>query len=179
DGTMGFFRPAFFDIFFDDPVWTWQRTGGVGMGTQIFTPIPSNPPPTRVWFFSGPPTADGRLCVFLRGTWPPGAKIRIEARAHDHERRIGRDLRAICVRLPNGGSLLECARRICDVIRCAFLQNNGIVVNCTLEAITDAAGNVTSVKLTLTLPEGHIGWGNFNVCVEAPPVVAGPVITSV
>ena len=53
-----------------------------------------------------------------------GAKIRIQARAHDHQLGIGRDLEAFCIRLPGGGTLLDCAKRICDVIRCAFLRRH-------------------------------------------------------
>src|SRR5262249_30949794 len=111
--------------------------------------------------------------------WPPGAKIRLEARAHDHERGIGRDLRAICIRLPNGGTQLECAQRICDVIRCAFLQQAGIVVNCSVTEIASPIGP-PRIKLTLSLPDGRISWGNFNICVQAPqPAPARLTITGV
>src|SRR4030095_14952299 len=73
-----------------------------------------------------------------------------------------------------GGSLQQCAQAICDTIRCAFLQQAGIVVQCTFQQVIGS----TFFKLTLTLPNLPIDWGNFNICVSLPPVPA-PVITSV
>ena len=173
-GQRGTFRPAFFDIFVEAPVWTWEKTGPAANG-PTFTPQPTQPPPTQRWFFSGPPTPDGKICLFLDGAWPPGAKLRVQARAHDHQRGIGRDLDAFTIRLPNGGTLLDCAKRICDVIRCAFLQQANLAVNCTVELVDDPIGQ-QRVKLTLSLPDGTISWGNFNVCVETPPTVPTPVV---
>lgn len=170
EGQRGTFRPAFFDIFVEEPVWTWRKTGGAAMSEEIFTPTGTQPPPQTEWFFSGPPTPEGEICLFLTGNWPPGSKLRIQARAHDHQRGIGRDLEAFCIRFPNGGTLLDCAKRICDVIRCAFFQQAGLAVNCT---VTTLAGGV--VKLTLSLPDGHIDWGNFNVCVDSQPPPPGPI----
>ena len=174
EGQRGRFRPAFFDIFVEEPVWTWNKTGPAAMG-PVFTPVPTPPPPQQQWFFSGPPTTEGKICLTLTGNWPANAKLRIQARAHDHQRGIGRDLEAFCIRLPNGGSLLDCAKRICDVIRCAFMQQAGLAMNATAEIIDDPTGN-QSVKITLSLPDGQIGWGNLNVCVEAPPTVPTPVV---
>ena len=177
-GTVGMPTFAFFDVFTELPVWTWERTGLAGQSppSLAFRPIPTQPPPTTNWFFSGPPV-NGVLCLYLDGNWPKPAKIEIHARAHDHQRRIGRDLRAICIRFDGGGNILDCAYRICDVLRCAFRQQGGFEISCTVELVTDAAGG-QRVKLTLGLPEGHIDWGNFNVCVSPVPKPV-PVITSV
>ena len=69
--------------------------------------------------------------------------------------------------------LLSCAYRICDSIACAFRQQAGIAVNCEVIQI-----NKQLVKLVLSLPNGHIDWGNFNVCVS-PATAPGPVMVPI
>ena len=183
-GNQGRFRPAFFDIFVADDVWTWDRKGGpMANAPTVFTPLPVPPPPHTRWFYGGQPT-NGVLCLYLTGNWPDPAKVRIEARAHDHQRGIGRDLRALCLEwgsfsVPGGTGgpvvvkmdLLSCAYRICDSVVCAFRQQAGLAVNCEVIQIND-----NLVKVVLSLPDGHIDWGNFNVCVTPKNDDPGPVL---
>ena len=179
NGHMGKFRPAFFDIFVEQDVWVWEKKAGAGNSLQQFRPIPNQPPPAQQWFFSGPPSTDGRLSILLNQPWPVGgAKVRIEARAHDHQRGIGRDLRAVHIEIrPEAGTAptaLSCGERICDVVVCAFMQQAGLAVNAT--ASTDPLSG--GIRLTLSLPDGYINWGNFNICVEPLPTPVNPVNTA-
>jgi hypothetical protein len=183
-GNEGRFRPAFFDVFVADDVWTWDRKGGpMANAPGLFTPVPQPPPPNTRWFFGEKPT-NGVICLYLTGNWPDPAKIRIEARAHDHDSGIGHDMRALCLEWGSftvtdaSGAptvvkmdLLSCAQRICDSIACAFRQQAGIAVNCEVFQI-----NNDVVKLVLSLPNGHIDWGNFNVCVTPKNDDPGPVL---
>ena len=174
-GQRGLFKPIFDDVMVEENVWIWQRVPVNGPVAETETPfrvVHVRPQTDQQWFFSGRPV-NGRLCLFLSGNWQRNSIIEVQARAHDHRRGIGRDLRAIRIRLAGGGTTFACARRICDVIECAFLQQAGIRVNCRVDRAPGA-----QVKITLTLPDGNIDWGNLNVCVTPRPVVP-PVIKRV
>jgi hypothetical protein len=71
----------------------------------------------------------------------------------------------------NRMDLIGCALRICDSVACAFRQQAGIAVNCEVIRINDRL-----VKLVLSLPNGRISWGNFNVCVGPKDGDPGPVL---
>jgi hypothetical protein len=164
-GNMGRFRPAFFDVFVADDVWTWRRTdpNAHGEGGQ-FQPQPTQPGPNQRWFFSGPPS-NGVLCVFLQGIWPSNAVVTVVARAHDNVTGAGgSDLAAPNVRLIGGGTLLDCAERIADILRCAFLQQAGVMVEVIVQPQADG-----SVKITVKIPDGYIDRGMLTICVGAPP----------
>jgi hypothetical protein len=66
---------------------------------------------------------------------------------------------------------VDCAARICDALRCAWFQQAGIVVDC--EVAADPTG-LDRAKITLSLPNGNIDWGNITVCVTAPPTLICP-----
>jgi hypothetical protein len=171
-GRPGPFAPVLADTEVRQPIWVWYQTGESAMSVGTFQALPASPAPGTEWFFSGPPS-NGVLSVVLQGAWPSNAQVRIEARAHNRSGQIGLDLRAIDIRLPAGGTLLNCAQRICDVIESAFLQRAGVSVDCVAEEISRA-----SVKLTLSLPgRTVVDWGNLNVCVRPSPDLP-PVITS-
>jgi hypothetical protein len=163
EGQQGRFRPAFFDVFVADDVWTWNRRGPVAMGPGVFAPRP-RPPQNAVWFFSGPPE-DGVLCVYLRGNWAGNSTVSVVARAHDNVTGAGgHDLAAPKVVLLGEGPLLECARRIADILRCAFLQQAGVNVQVQLVPQSDG-----SVKLVVSIAGGYIDRGMLTICVSPPP----------
>ena len=170
-GARGRFDPAFPDLTVGDDVWVWDRqppNGPAVVGPGEFRPLPEDPPADTRWFFSGEPV-DGALCLFIEGDWVAGAKVEVAARAHDHDQGIGHDLHALEVTFTDGGSLLDCGLRICDIIRCAFVQQANINVECSAEETEPGL-----VKLTLKIPNGRISWGNFRVCVTPEPVA--PVV---
>jgi hypothetical protein len=166
-GARAQFRPIFPDIQVLRPVWTWRKNGqGAGGSTVPFDPIPDPPPPPgNCWFYSEEPK-EGRLCVFLTPDcpWPTNALVSVIARAHDATTGMGADMEARTVRLIGGGSLVECAERIKDILRCAFLQQSGVNVNVQCDLLTDGR-----VKLTVTMVGGTITHGMLTICVGAGP----------
>jgi hypothetical protein len=173
-GQQGSFTPSFGDVLPGANVWTWNQTSLSFTSAVSFTPRVSAPPADTQWFFSGPPI-NGGLSVTLRGDWPRPALVRVEARARNSALLLERDLRAVDVRFHGGGSTLECAARLCEVIRAAFRQQMGIHMNCALVASPNGDG---SVKMTLTLPAGPIDSGHLTICVGPAPPLAVPVIDS-
>jgi hypothetical protein len=166
-GALARFRPAFFDIFVGDDVWTWRKNGeGAGATVVPFFPIPDPPPPpSNCWIYSDAPV-DGRLCVFLTPDcpWPSNAYVTIIARAHDSTTGMGADLAGPNIRFIGGGTPLECAERLADVLRCAFLQQSGVTVHVQVEPTTDGR-----VKITVTIPGGHLDRGMLTICVGPTP----------
>ncbi|MCI0748374.1 MAG: HYR domain-containing protein [Verrucomicrobia subdivision 3 bacterium] len=163
-GSMARFRPAFSDIIVENDVWTWRPNGqGKALSQQPFVPQPDPPPPpSNCWFYSEAPT-DGKLCVFLEPNcpWPTNSCVTVIARAHDATTGVGGgDLAAPNVRFTGGGTLLECAERIKDVLRCAFLQQAGVNVEVACDLLPDGR-----VKITVTIPGGFITHGMLTICV--------------
>jgi len=166
-GARARFRPAFFDIFPSEDVWTWRKNGqGAGTSPEPYRPIPNPPPPpSNCWFFSEAPM-DGKLCVFLTPDcpWPSNAFVTVIARAHDSTTGVGADLAGPNVRFVGGGSLIECADRIADILRCAFLQQSGVVVDVHVELLADGR-----VKITVSIPGGFLDRGMLTICVGPAP----------
>ena len=173
-GHVGRFQPAFPDIHLLEDVWTWQKGDSDGMGNQEVHPQPTPPPPRECWFFSGAPT-NCQLCVFLEPNcpWPSNSIVSITARAHDSVTGAGGyDLDGPTIRfLTSGGTVRDCAERIADVIRCAFLQQAGVIVEVHVDVLTDGR-----VKITVRIPGGCIDRGFLQICVRSGN---DPVITSV
>jgi hypothetical protein len=171
EGVVGSFRPAFSDIVIGDDFWVWRKVGDRGaLSPQVFRPVPRDPPAGNCWLFSGPPV-DGKICLYMTPDcpWPANAYVSIIARAHDSAAGIGADLAGPTVRfLGGGGSLFECAQRIADLVRCAFLQQAGVTVNVQIDVLADGR-----VKITVTLPNGYIDRGVLIVCVGPNPT-GGP-----
>ena len=150
-----------------EDTWVWDFRGPEAIG-PIVQPVPK-PPSGFVWFFSGQPV-DGKLCIFISGNWPPNAMVQVSGRVHHHgDPRIGHDLLAANITLPDGGSTIDCAFRICDVLACAWSQQLGVQVNCFAEEVVPGVA-----KITISLPGLPIGWGNVTICVkdDEPPEVA-------
>jgi len=162
DGNVGVPELIFPDIIVEEPIWVWQGNGlGGGAGDDGADPQPGEPGPNETWFFSE--LVDGRLCTVISGDWDPNTKIRMTARAHTASSQ--QDLDAPQVRFIGGGTIQECAERIKDVVRCAFLQQTGVEV----EAECLDLGN-GQVKITIAVPGEPIEWGLFDICtVQCPP----------
>jgi len=167
-GARARFRPAFFDIFVGDEAWTWRMNGqGKGMSTTPFNPVPDPPPPpSNCWFYSEAPI-EGKLCIFLdpHCPWPSNAYVTVIARAHDATTGAGGvDLAAPNVRFVGGGTLAECAERIKDILRCAFLQQAGVTIEVSCQPLADGR-----VKITVAIPGGYIDRGMLTICVGPSP----------
>jgi hypothetical protein len=169
-GQQGSFTPPSAGLVPGSRVWTWTRVSGsnhpsVSLTSAVpFSPQVSVPAPGVQQFFSGPPS-NGVLGLTLRGDWPRPALVRVEARAHQVASRLGRGLLATDVRLAGGG-VLECASRLCDVVRSAFCQQAGTDVNCTSAPSSVGDGSVT---FGLSLPEGGIDSGHLTISVAPAP----------
>ncbi|MCA9296248.1 MAG: hypothetical protein KC983_07010, partial [Phycisphaerales bacterium] len=161
-GVLGNFVPVFPDIVQDVPVWTW--TGGpqgAAAAPGNIVPIPPDVPSNTEWFPSQ--LVDGKLCTFISGDWTEFTKIRITVRAHTASSQ--QDLDGPQVRFIGGGTLQDCAERIKDTIRCAFLQQSG--VNVDVQCIDDGTG---VIKLVVSVPGEDILWGLLDICViDCPP----------
>jgi hypothetical protein len=163
-GEQGRFQPAIPDIVLERPVWVWHGIHPGGMAQQPFQPRPQPPPPNQCWFFS-PPPQNGVICVYLdpNKPWPPEAVISIIARAHDSVSGAGgNDLDGPTIRFLGGGSTLECADRIADVLRCAFRQQAGVEVEVMIEQLADGR-----VKITVSIPGGFIDRGMLTICIDS------------
>lgn len=173
-GQSGRFRPAFDDIFVLDDVWTWTKGDSDGTANDPVQPQPAPPPPNECWFFSGEPQ-NGQLCVFLDPScpWPSNAIVSISARAHDSATGAGgHDLDGPTIRLVGGGSVRECAERIADILRCAFLQQAGVMI----EVSVDQVPGTQIVKITVRIHGGYIDRGFLQICVRGGN---DPIIESV
>ena len=166
-GVKARFRPAFFDVFVGDDVWVWRKNGeGAALAAVPFFPIPDPPPPpSNCWIYSDAP-AEGKLCVFLNPNcpWPSNAYVTIIARAHDSTTGAGADLAGPNIRFIGGGTARECAERLADVLRCAFLQQAGVVVDVQIDVLADGR-----VKITVSIPGGYIDRGMLTICVGPTP----------
>jgi len=174
--TRGTFEPNVTGIIPEDPRGTWIWEGppqDAGASPTFFRPIPRPPPPTVTWYNGVvQPGQDGTICIFFREPWMPNSYIRVISRLHG---RVGccrfdfYDEEIGCVRFRNGGSALDCARKVCDTIVCAFAQR-GIIVDCRVRLQADG-----SVKLEISLPPGAVlEHGTLSVCVEMPRKVFFP-----
>ena len=161
EGAFGTFEPFFEDVVVEEPVWIWERAPRFGAAAETDDFFFPDPPPREQWIH-GEPNDDGTICVILSEPWGPNQKFSMVVRLHDHDQGIGHDGYFPCIRIRGpGGSVEECAARICDVIRCAFLQQSGgIEINC--DWTIQADGNV---KLTIGLPNGSVDWGNVDICL--------------
>ncbi|MEM7228735.1 MAG: hypothetical protein AAF432_07965 [Planctomycetota bacterium] len=174
-GGFDFFQPVFPEIIVPQPVWTWVRdvNGPMDDTTDLpggtFNPVP---PPTEQWIHGEPDPATGQLCLILPPglNWAPNQKINMTLRMHDHAQGIGYDGYFPCVTLnvPAGGTPEQCAELLCDIARCAFLQNAGIAIECDIITLPDG-----SIKIVAGILNGNVDWGNFDVCLlpPEPPVV--------
>ena len=155
----------------DDIVEAWRSRIDLGIETHVRINLTPSPPALgQRCFFSGPPTANGELCVLLNGTWTSNALISIAAAAHSRSSSTGAyHLIVPSVRLSGGGSVLECAQRIADFIRDAFWHQAAVVVDVRAELAPNNA------KITLSLPNVAIDQGHIAICVGESP--ARPVIT--
>ena len=97
----------------------------------------------------------------LEGDWRAGSTVTVELRIDATARRAGRALSAPGIRLDGDGSAVDCAERICDVIRCAFSDLLGFDFTCFVGE--DAAGRTT---IFVELPKAESG--SLFVCVEDP-----------
>lgn len=185
--------PAFPDVIIEEPIWVWERADGdvendkqndpnnpIRIPIPTFTPQPAPPTSGTVWLRGG--VVDGRMCLELADpinptvpyNWPIPSCIEISARLWDHtEGKVkGYDQYSKKVRFTDGtGSAIDCANRICDVIRCAFFQQSGFWVNCTVED----TNNDNIPEIYLTYQDGQVNWGNFQICItpETQPTITG------
>lgn len=155
----------------DGVVESWRSRIDLGIETHVQIDLtPTEPGPGERPFFSGPPTANGELCVFLNGTWTGNALISIAAAAHNLSSSTGAyHLVVPSIRLCSGNAS-ECAQRIADFIRDAFWRQAAAVV----EVRAEPAPN-NGAKITLSLPRGVIDLGHLTICIREPP--ARPAIT--
>lgn len=182
-GAKGRFDPVLPGIIVAEPVWVWDFIGQDNENQPVppptFTPNPAPPVPGTVWFHADQPQ-NGEICLKLEDptglgcfNWPNPAKVQINARLRDHnQNNHGHDQFASCLTFTNNISPLECAEKICDSIRCAWLQQFGILVECIVR-IDPATG---CPVVCLTFPDGEVTWGSLTICVTP---IDDPVITSV
>ncbi|NNC87914.1 MAG: hypothetical protein HKN82_05575 [Akkermansiaceae bacterium] len=141
-----------------DPVWNWEGNNPDAKAKWPNVQACPNPPTTEEWFFAD--LVDGKLCVTLFGDWPADAEVRITARAHNACQRL--DLDGPSTRFIGAGTAFECAQKIVDFIRCAFLTQTGALVNVTVTQIP----GTNAAKITICLENGKdIDWGLCTICV--------------
>ncbi|MEM7262251.1 MAG: IPT/TIG domain-containing protein, partial [Planctomycetota bacterium] len=161
------------DIAMEELLFAWEAPPGSqrAVSPLPFVSLPSDPPENVQWFFSGAPmNADvGELVVPLDGDWAEGSVVSIELHAHDVVKDVARALRAPAVRLDAGGSAVECAQQICEIIRCSFSDLLSRNVLCRVEDLGDGTGN-----LVVSLPDGVASTGSLIVCVDPP--AEGPTL---
>ena len=173
EGFKDFFQPVFPDIIVEEPVWVWDFVEPFAeVAGPIFEPIPTDPNPEVKWFHSLPPE-DGKMCIFIDGFWKPNSEIVLSGRVREHVFPFrGHDLFAVKIQLQQGGPALDCALRICDILKCAWEQ---ILGDSDIECFAEPSGP-NQAKITLTIPGGSIDWGNVDLCVSPPPNDAPPLI---
>ncbi|HXG48278.1 MAG TPA: IPT/TIG domain-containing protein [Methylomirabilota bacterium] len=173
EGSEGGFTPAFPDMTVDAPAWTLQATELGAASQQLVTPIPRNPPQGTRWFFSQP-AADGQICLFIVGSFPPCTRFQISGRFQTTGPAKDIDVDVPAFTWSSGGDWLDAAYRLCDGPVCALFQRLGVRIICSV----DQAGTNTA-KITVRYPEGEIVSGAFTVCAIPGPTKPVPVITEV
>lgn len=177
EGARGPFRPAFFDIFVEEPndTWAWRQDNpnqvAVAPAPIVIRPTPPRP---MVSYIYGR-VADGKLCIFLdpNNPWMTNSKITIWNRLHGTQNGTDfrfRDLKT-CVRFRLPNNTLACAQRLCDVMRCAFGQQvPPVIVNCQVIPLPDGR-----IKIEVGLPNGVITNGTLTICIQKSAMVpTGP-----
>ncbi len=172
DGSVGNFQPAFADLDVS-PAWFFSTTNVGVISPQTVTPIYA-PPVSQTWYHSF--LSNGQVYVFLPGPCPPGSKLIMDG--HFDIRATNSPIRHADCWLPavnflQGGSALDCARRICDSFACGFFQRTGVRLNC--KVIPQGNGAL----VCLGYPNGAIVNGGMTVCVricDQPPVA--PCLTN-
>lgn len=163
-GDEGRPRFQFDDIVLEDPIWVWRKFGPAGMGEQDIEPQP-NPDPRERCFFSAAPE-NGELCVFIQGDWGTNCYVSITARAHDSQNDTGGyDLDGRTVRFIGGGTTRDCVARMAEIIRAAFEQQAGVIVDVAVDEVPPNSG---VYKITVRIPGGYIDRGMLTICVRCP-----------
>ena len=167
DGSTAMFRPAFFDIFVEEPSWFFTATNPGVMG-PVVTPVYTPPPPQETWYHSF--LSNGQVYVFLPGPCPPGTKLIMDG--HFNIQASNSPIRHVDCWMPavsylQGGSAVNCANRICDSFVCGFLQRTGVRLNCRVIP----SGN--GALVCIGYPGGSIVNGGMTVCTrvcDQPPI---------
>lgn len=143
----------------NEPVWNWEGNNPDAHAKwPDVLPCPVDPPDSEEWFFAD--LVNGKLCVTISGDWPAESNVKITVRAHNACQRL--DLDGPAIRFTGAGSAADCAAKIKDFLRCAFLTQTGAIVNVTCDPIP----GTNAVKITIELENGKpIDWGLCTICI--------------
>ncbi|MCZ6796232.1 MAG: IPT/TIG domain-containing protein [Planctomycetota bacterium] len=166
NGSRSTVDPGAADVVLDEPLWVWRRDPPAGpqvASEETFRPLPTaRPPINQTWFFSQPP-ADGRVSVTLSGDWLADSNLAIAAAAGEELSGSGHALMAPLVRLLERGTAMECAAKICGVVRSAFSQS-GVEVDCAATALGE-----DRVEINFSVPGLNVDQGYFDISVFPLP----------
>ena len=164
--------PGFIDVQMTARPWVWKGAPLAAAVAQAqFSPLALPVPPLIPALHSGPP-AGGVLQVRLNIDWQPGQEFCINARIHGpgFERC---DTRIPRTKFSGAGTRLQCATRICDLLKAAFAAHpiRPRTVNCTA---TTVGGDAV---ITLSFADGTpITGGEIDIVPKPAPA---PVITAI
>jgi hypothetical protein len=114
----------------------------------------------------------GKLCITFTQPWGPNTEITLGARIHK-QRDNGCDTNFSNIKFTTGGSTLDCAKKICDILKAGF-GSRGRPVVCSLVQNPDG-----SIKLTLSCASGEpIIGGHITVKIMRPPIVIEQVVVA-
>ena len=156
---------AFDDMQLEEPMWAWEGLGDFGVAQPLpgadFDLLPTQPRPFDICYREQ--LVDGKLCTIIGpDPWQPGYRVQIFTRAHTACEKV--DIRVPFTRFINGGTAEDCARRIKDMLGCAFRQQTGALMNFTCTTLQDGR-----VKITAERADGMpITWGMMKICVRCP-----------
>ena len=156
-GVRGCVFPMFGDIVNACMPWAWVgHPAFMAMATVTFTPIyVAAPQPV---FHSGPPT-NNTLTLVLDADWGAGVVVHLTARIL-RANAEGVDVNFDGVKFLSAGSRLQCAERICDLLRQQF-AGRGQPIVCMAAMIG------TNAVITVSLPGGAaMSAGAIDLVVE-------------
>lgn len=193
-GVCENFIPLFPDMVVDEPGWVWEPNGVPNAGPPVanvpFRGDPTNPDPLKKrydnYFVAGTPQ---QMCVEIpQADWlacfkdNPNCCIRINARLRGPNFE-GYDAFTAKVRITATGLTFEhWLARLCDAVRCQFLQSGGFNTVCTA-TVNAGIGKRYFGFAPGSGPNGstlNVVWGTLAVCIECPPPPpVTPVVTSI
>jgi hypothetical protein len=168
EGNVGPFTPIFPSIKGGQDTWVWTSREPAAQAPGTFQTVYTPPGAGQQYFYGQ--LSNGVICVYISGNWVTNARVTVEM--HFNAGDTHYDLQERTVTFENGGTALECAQLIKDLIVCAFGQRGGVLLPADVEEVS-----ADLVKVTIRSPNNEsITSGMLTICCLAPRV---PVITAV
>ena len=161
EGHAGPITPTFPQILGGQDTWVWTSRETSAVAPSNFIPTYIAPPAGRDYFYGS--VSNGMLCVYVSGNWPTNAAVTLAT--HFVAGGVEYDLQESTVTFAGGGTALDCAVLLRDLLVSAFGQQGGLPLGVDVVEVSPGV-----VKLTIHSPNNQpITGGSLVICRSAPP----------